>query len=133
MCRGVMARAFSVAALTRACWITVLAPAVIRGTCRGSAALGVGSIAPAAEADRGECVAVEPVRGVVRGGAVDAHDRRERFVVEEGDQQMLGADPPVAAATCLVLRVLDGRPRCLGESFKHPSPASRTWRAPTGA
>ena len=113
-CREVMVRAFSAAALARACWITVLPPAVISGTCLPSAARPVGWNSPRVQSDRGKRGAIELVGGVVGGRGVDAHKPGEFIVLQEGEQQVIGSDSPVASALRFISRVFDRGPGAHG-------------------
>ena len=84
------------------------------------------------QSDRGQRGAIELVGGVVGCRGVDAHKLGELVVLQEGEQQVVGSDSPVAAALRFISRVFDRGPGRTGESFKHCFPAFRTSRALTG-
>jgi hypothetical protein len=82
------------------------------------------------DSDRRERVAIELIGRLLCGVGVNTDDAREPFILEQGEQQMLGADPPVATATGLVPGVFDSRSRRLSEPFKHRRIAFRISREP---
>jgi hypothetical protein len=84
------------------------------------------------QSDRGKRGAIELIGGVVSGRGVDAHKPGELIVLQEGEQQVIGSDSPVAAALRFISCVFDRGPGRAGESFKHCFPAFRTSRALTG-
>ena len=79
----------------------------------------------------GESGAVEMVGDTPGGIRVCAHHLCDCGVVKDADEQMVGADPPIAPMPGLGNSEEDGVACLLGEPLKHCVPASRTSRGPT--